>query len=106
MLPGKAASQSGHAFLDSFLQAHPDIQRAYLADGHGTKVVLVAEDEAALFGAQAAARAAGLPCALVEDSGHIMPPHFDGSLVTTGLGIGPATRDQVRRITERFGCMR
>ena len=106
MSVGKAASQAGHAFLDSFLSAAPDLARDYLSDGHGTKVVLVAPDESALRYAYDRARGLGLPCALVVDSGHVHPPHFDGSPIVTALGIGPALRVNVVEITERLSLMK
>ena len=102
MPPGKAASQAGHAFLESFTQAPDDLKRAYLGDGLGTKIVLVAPDEAALRLAYAAAIARGLPAALVIDSGHQMPPHFDGSDIVTALGLGPARRTSSRPIIAGF----
>ncbi len=101
MSTGKAASQAGHAFLDSFTKASPDIADAYQANG-STKVVLVAEDEVALRQLYAKAFERGLPCALVVESNHVMPPSFDGSPILTALGIGPAPRCMVRGITGRL----
>lgn len=98
MNAGKAASQAGHAFLDSFLNAPPDIQFEYVATGHGTKVVLVAANELALQSIYYIAQDHELPCALVTDSGHVMPPHFDGSPIITAVGIGPTTREKADRI--------
>lgn len=31
-----------------------------------------------------------------------MPPFFDGSPIVTALGIGPATREQIKKITKKF----
>lgn len=105
MPPGKAAAQAGHAFLDSFLKADPDVAAAYLADG-GTKIVLIAPDEAALCRAQQQAVDLGLPCALVIDSGHVLLPTFTGEPIVTALGIGPAARDVLRPITRGLRLMR
>ena len=105
MSPGKAASQAGHAFLDSYLTATQTLTDAYRADGLGTKVVLVAPDETALRATHDAARGLGLPTALIVDSGHIMPPHFDGNPIVTALGLGPLTREQAGHLTERFALM-
>lgn len=99
MTTGKAASQAGHAFLDAFLTATPDITHEYLESG-GTKIVLRAKDETHLRRLYTEAEACGLPCALVEESGHIMPPVFDGSPIITALGIGPVYRDRARSITK------
>lgn len=100
MPPGKAASQAGHAFLDSYISASPDIAADYRRDGLGTKVVLTAPTEAALRNIHARAISLGLPTALIIDSGHIMPPHFDGSDIVTAVGIGPARRCEVKSVTD------
>jgi PTH2 family peptidyl-tRNA hydrolase len=77
----------------------------------GTKVVLAARNLDALQRAQYEARAAGIPCALITDSGHILPATFDGtdwrqpfdgSPVVTALGLGPARREEAQHITDRF----
>lgn len=98
MTRGKAASQAGHAFLDSFLTAPPDIIQAYRADG-GTKIVLAVSDERALADIYHAARMAKLPCAMVIEQDHVMAPSFDGSPIATAVGIGPVRRSQAKPIT-------
>jgi len=108
MPPGKLAAQAGHAFLDTYLIAldsRPTAARAYRADGHGTKVALRARCLDDLLRAHAVATRAGIPAALITDSGHILPPSFDGSPVVTALGLGPATRSEVRSITRRFALV-
>lgn len=105
MPPGKAASQAGHAFLDSFLKASPDITNAYHSDGCGTKVVLLAPDEVTLRQIHLKAQDLGIPCALITDSGHVMPPHFDGSPVVTALGLGPITREIANCLTRELKLM-
>jgi peptidyl-tRNA hydrolase len=108
MPPGKLAAQAGHAFLDAYLASldlRPACSRAYRADGHGTKVALLARRLEDLVLAGAMARRAGIPTALVTDSGHILPPDFDGSPIVTALGIGPAKRSEVRRITRHFALV-
>lgn len=104
MTAGKAASQAGHAFLDSFILAEPEHARAYLAHG-GTKVVLSVPDEAALRALFMRARAAKLPCAMVVEQGHVMPPHFDGAPIVTAIGIGPCRRGDARSITRGLKLM-
>jgi PTH2 family peptidyl-tRNA hydrolase len=105
MPAGKAASQAGHAFLGSFLSAPTDVSHRYQADGVGTKIVLMAPGEPDLRAAYDQARERGLPCVLVADKGHVMPPAFTGAPIVTALGIGPALRRQVRDITARFPLM-
>ncbi len=105
MSPGKAASQAAHASMDALLKSPYHLFRPYIESG-GTKVVLVGKNEAMLRCALAEAERRGLPCALVVESGHVMLPAFDGSPIVTAIGIGPATREHVRGITEKFQCMR
>lgn len=105
MTPGKLAAQAGHAFLDAYLAAadvRPEIAREYARLKPGTKVTLIAPCLDELERARMRAEAMGVPCAWIVDSGHVHPPHFDGSPVVTALGIGPATRSEVRRITGSF----
>jgi len=99
MTSGKAASQAGHAFLDSFLTASRDNTEAYLADG-GTKIVLTVPGERELCDLFHKAKQAKLPCAMVIEENHVMLPHFDGSPVVTAIGIGPMPRIQARPITK------
>lgn len=128
MSPGKTAAQAGHAFLDSYLAAgagDPLRAAAYLSDPldgetpsrphSGTKVALAAGNLDALLRAAYEAKIAGLPCALITDSGHVLPGDFvrghwhqpfDGRPVVTALGIGPARRAEVRHITDRFALVR
>lgn len=101
---GKAASQAGHAFLDSFLQAPTDNQKAYLAEG-GTKIVLSVGDERALCDLFHQVKMAGVPCAMVIEQNHVLPPHFDGSPVATAVGIGPVERSKIRQLTREYPLM-
>lgn len=105
MPAGKAASQAGHAFLDAYSKANPEIREAYRADGEGTKVVLIARNEGVLQAAYARAQDLGLPAAIVVESGHILPPVFDGSPIVTALGIGPVSHAKAKQITKRFRLM-
>jgi peptidyl-tRNA hydrolase len=101
MTTGKLASQAGHAFVDT-ADACKNKDPTRYAAYTGTKVVIEARDEEQLLRAYEQAKQAGLPCALIIDSGHILPPHFDGSPIITALGIGPAKRDEIHTITKRF----
>lgn len=108
MPPGKLAAQAGHAYLSAFTHAqttHPEIAARYHRDGIGTKVCLVASSEFRLLRAYEDAKRAGLPCALIIDQHHVLPPHFDGSPIITALGIGPARQADVRPITKRFSLL-
>lgn len=108
MPAGKLSAQAGHAFGDSFAQAQqlfPNLAADYRNPlKGGSKVVLKAKNTRQLLKAFVQARAQGLPCALVVDQHHILPPHFDGSPVITALGIGPCTKEQARAITKTFQC--
>lgn len=104
MSKGKLAAQAGHAYLNSYLkclEADPQIAKEYQRDGIGTKVCLKAPFNK-LQTAYEIAIEEGLPCDLIIDSGHIMPPHFDGSPIITALGIGPILRKDIQHITKRF----
>lgn len=108
MPPGKMASQAGHAFVNSFnksLQERPEITQFYQRDGIGTKVTLVAKNQEKLLAAYEYAKAAGIPCDLIIDQHHVLPPYFDGSPIITALGIGPARRDEVHHITKKFSLL-
>lgn len=94
MTAGKVASQAGHAFLDSFLNAKDTAQDAYLSDVGGTKVVLGVDGEARLREIYANAVGLGLPASLIEDEG-----------VPVAVGIGPAPRGLIRPLTKRLSLM-
>jgi PTH2 family peptidyl-tRNA hydrolase len=114
MTPGKMAAQAGHAFvealrasgshLDGATTEASDYQR-YVADPPGTKVVLEAPDEIALLRLHDEAQQRGIPSALIFDSGHVLPPHFDGSSILTAVGFGPIPRGKARPITRRFALV-
>jgi peptidyl-tRNA hydrolase len=95
MPPGKMAAQAGHAFLGAFLSSDGENKTRYASDPPGTKVVLVARDLPRLLTIRDLAQYYGVPYALIEDSGHVLLPFFDGSPVVTALGVGPATRKEV-----------
>ena len=102
MPPGKAASQACHAILESHKKTPTDLSDAYHADGLGTKIILFAPDESALRETEIRATALGIPCALIIDKGHILPPDFNGKPIVTALGIGPITREISDLLTEGF----
>ena len=94
MTAGKAASQAGHAFLDSFLNANDNNKESYLTKVGGTKVVLGVDSEARLREIYNNAVKLGLPASLIEDDG-----------VATAAGIGPAPRHLIRPLTRRLSLM-
>ncbi|MBB4861245.1 PTH2 family peptidyl-tRNA hydrolase [Pseudomonas nitritireducens] len=106
---GKASAQNGHAFEYSLKCARhlvPEIAERY--ENHetrGSKVALKAKNQQQLVKAYVQARELGLPCALVADRTHVMPPHFDGSPIITACAIGPCTKAQARPITKKFQCL-
>jgi PTH2 family peptidyl-tRNA hydrolase len=102
MTAGKAASQAGHAFVESFAKADPQIAESYVAADGGTKIVLSAPDLQSLLKVHGAAFDAGIPCAVIIESGHVMPPVFDGSPVITAVGIGPVERAKARAFTKQL----
>lgn len=109
MPPGKLAAQAGHAYTDSLCNAlATDTLRFdnYRNDEKGgSKVTLKAKNESQLITAYNKIRSLGIPCAIIVDREHILPPHFDGSPVITAIGIGPCTQDEVRHITKKFNCV-
>lgn len=87
MPEGKMAAQAGHAFLEAYLVSDRELQDAYRADGIGTKVVLSAT-LSQIETIRDRCEWLGVPHRLIVDTGHVCPPDFDGSPVTTALGIG------------------
>lgn len=109
MPAGKLAAQAGHAYLEAYLTALreiPDLALAYAADPPGTKVVLAANSLAHLERLASKAEASRVPYTLITDSGHILPPHFDGRPIVTALGFGPARRSEIRHITGGLALIR
>jgi peptidyl-tRNA hydrolase len=94
MTPGKAASQAGHAFLESYLKANNINKETYLSKVGGTKVVLGVDSEARLREIYANALRLGLPASLIEDDG-----------IATAAGIGPAPKNMIRPLTKRLNLM-
>lgn len=103
---GKIASQAGHAYLGAFINAEKSLQADYHSEfpnSPGTKVCLAAKNLAMLLRAKDEADAAGIPAYLVTDSG--CANFFNGEPTITALGLGPATKDQIKQITRRFQLM-
>jgi len=109
MPPGKIAAQCGHAYLNAYdegLRLRPDITAGYKGTGNGTKLCMYAKNLGQLLRAYKEAQAAGLPCSLIIDRGHVLPPNFDGQPIITALGLGPVFRDEAEHITKRYTLVR
>ena len=91
---GKACAQAGHAYLNSFLAAPPQLQQEYQKEGIGTKICLGAKDLKELE--KYLEKIQHLPHALIVDSGHVFLPYFTGDPIITALGVGPLTTDEAR----------
>jgi len=106
MPAGKLAAQAGHAYTNTLLTAllaNPRLALDYESPGViGTKICLRAKNLEQLLQAKEQAEAAGYPCQLITDSGHILLPHFTGDPIVTALGIGPITKEQARPILNKF----
>lgn len=109
MPPGKLAAQAGHAYTDSLFDAwitDPGLALSYRdRSSGGSKVTIKAKNQQQLIKAYAHAKELGIPCALIVDQHHILPPHFTGEPIITAVGIGPCTKDDCREITKKFRCI-
>src|SRR5689334_10698332 len=107
---GKAAAQACHAArlsLLRFLQHHPDRANEFLSmNSCGSMVVLDAPTLADLDRAAVIASRHDLPWAMFVDSGHLLPPHFDGSPIPTALAIGPAEKHRIKPLVRRYACLK
>lgn len=104
MSPGKTASQAGHAYLGSLLQAlktpaYKEQAEAYAAETPGTKVCLIGGMDKILR-LKAQAEAAGIPHFLVVDSGCL--DFYNGEPTVTAIGIGPLSSEQAKPLVGRF----
>jgi PTH2 family peptidyl-tRNA hydrolase len=109
MSEGKANAQAGHAYVDALLSSlnhfDEDIRSqaaAYASLRPGTKICLDGGSIDNFDRLSAALQARGIPHVTITDSGHIEPPHFDGSPVVTAIGIGPINRKQAPKIMKRL----
>lgn len=113
---GKMIAQGAHASMKVFLDrgevlfdsSSDDPDNPYYLDialteamrewieGLFTKVCLQVDDDEKLLGIYHQARDAGLPCALIEDSGKT---EFHGVKTVTCCAIGPADAEAIDKIT-------
>lgn len=102
---GKLAAQSGHAFEMTHslaLNMRPEITSQYKGSGNGTKICMYAKNLPHLIKAYRWLQERSLPCYLIIDRGHVLPPHFDGKPIITALGIGPVYRTEVEDIIKKY----
>jgi PTH2 family peptidyl-tRNA hydrolase len=115
MRKGKMIAQGAHASLKVFLDrgilasaseseaetyafSLTPAMKTWLA-GRFTKVCVSVDSEAALDEVAAAARAAGIPVAVIVDAGQT---EFHGVPTKTCLAVGPAWSDEVDAITGKL----
>lgn len=105
MPEGKRIAQCGHAFCMSYeraIAANPELAAFYKGTGNGTKATMYAKNRNQLIRGWREAKAAGIPCELIIDRGHVLLPDFDGKPIITALGIGPVLKSEAAAITKRF----
>jgi PTH2 family peptidyl-tRNA hydrolase len=107
MRKGKMIAQGAHASLkvlvdrasvstETLVIPLDEATRTWLVSGRFTKVCVSVDSEAALDAIVARAQAAGVPCALIVDSGRT---EFHGVPTKTCCAVGPAWADAVDAIT-------
>lgn len=101
MEPGKLASQCMHGASEAIKNTPADVLALYQGTGHGTKLTATVKNEGQLRRVYREARAAGFPCQLIIDRGHVALPHFTGKPILVGVALGPVYKDEVTEITKR-----
>lgn len=112
MRKGKIAAQCAHASMAVFFQRNQgtthemriplDGPMATWVGGRFAKICLSLEDEDALVTAYEAARARGLPAAIITDAGRT---EFHGVPTRTAVAIGPAAIQEIDAITGPSGLV-
>lgn len=109
MPPEKLAAQAGHAYLnawDKTKELRPELAAQYKGTGNGTKICMSGKNTGQIRRAYKDLRRAGIPCDLIIDRGHVLPPHFTGKAIITAVGFGPVHADEVQHITKRYTMAR
>lgn len=111
MRKGKIAAQCAHASMAVFFRRKRaslgelviplDGPMAEWSTRRFAKICLSLADESELLAAYEAAQAAGLPCALITDSGRT---EFHGVPTRTAIAIGPAANEEIDAITGPQGA--
>ena len=92
MSPGKVAAQVAHASVESWKKADKKIKEAWEKEG-AKKVVLEVQSEEELL--ELKRKSKNLPTALIRDAGVTeVPPG-----TVTCLGIGPASEEEIDKLT-------
>lgn len=107
MSTGKSNAQSGHAYLEAFLDSkisnnHHERADLYASLRPGTKICLDGGCEHRLLQLHERLVSDGIPATLVYDEGHVEPPDFDGSETLTALGVGPILPDEAPRYLKKL----
>ncbi len=105
MCAGKIGAQAGHAYVDAALLSIEQRPAEWVEykQRHGIKVLMRARSLVHLERAHAEAQAAGIPSVLVTDLGYFgVAEGLEGKATITGLGLGPAKRNEVKNILKRF----
>lgn len=92
--PGKLAVQVAHAAILSMDHADKKVVREWKIEGQ-RKIVLRVSTLKDIFKLRMEAEQAGIPCAIVIDAGLTEIP----SGTVTVLGVGPASSDQMDKLT-------
>ena len=91
---GEVDTKSGKTYECSFQHAS-EAMHIWMTNGF-TKITVAVDDERSLVEVFQKAKAAGLPCALITDSGKT---EFNGVPTKTTVAIGPAKSDEIDKIT-------
>ena len=109
MPAGKLSAQAGHAYTDALEESRlisPERHKTYRNGSKGgSKVTLKSKNVNQIIKAFLQLKELGIPCALIVDRDHIMPPHFNGEPIITALGVGPCKKEEVHHITKKFQCV-
>ena len=95
---GKLIAQGSHASMKVILdtpQPYPAPMQEWLTTRF-TKVVVRVDTEAELLAVYEAAKVAGVPCALIQDSG---ATEFHGVPTYTAVAVGPDVSEKIDPIT-------
>jgi PTH2 family peptidyl-tRNA hydrolase len=96
MRRGKEIAQGAHASMAAILPCmdHPYVKEWLV--GKFTKIAVGCDSEAELHSIAAAAKALGLPCAAIQDSG---ATEFNGVPTWTAVAVGPGPEALVNEVT-------
>jgi peptidyl-tRNA hydrolase len=98
---GKLSAQVAHAAVEAFIAAPAKAREAWLRLGM-PKVVLQGDSAEAVLALAEQAKKAGLPVALIEDAGKTVV----SAGTITCVGIGPAEKEKIDRVTGSLQLVR